>query len=78
MITSEQVKAARSVVGLSVRGLAAAADMSPFTITRFETGKGGMYAVNMAKVQAVLERAGITFLPDHGEGPGIRWRQPET
>ena len=34
-----------------------------------------MYAVTMDKVQSVLEHAGVTFLPDHGEGPGIRWRK---
>lgn len=77
MLTPEQVKAARAVAGLGIRDLAAEAGVSPFTITRFETGKGGMYAVTMAKVQAVLEHAGVTFLPDQGEGHGIRWRLPE-
>lgn len=33
-----------------------------------------MYAVNMAKVQTVREQAGVTFLPDDGNGPGIRWQ----
>jgi len=73
-ITPKQMRAARVVAGLGVRELAAEAGMTPFTVNRYETGKGDMKSANMAKVQAVLEHAGVTFLPDHGEGPGIRWR----
>jgi hypothetical protein len=77
MLTPEQVRAARVVLGIGGRDLAAQAEVTPFTITRFETGKGRMHPNNLAKVQAILEAAGVTFLPDHGEGPGIRWRKLE-
>lgn len=76
-ITPEQIRAARVVVGLGVRELAEQAGMTPFTVTRFETGKGRMHPNNLAKVRTVLEQAGVTFLPDDGSGYGIRWRKPE-
>ncbi|MBL8559184.1 MAG: helix-turn-helix transcriptional regulator [Hyphomonadaceae bacterium] len=68
-----QVKMARVATGLGVRDLAAAADVASSTITRFESGKGGMQARTLDRVQRVLEDAGVVFIPaDAHAGAGVR------
>lgn len=72
-ITPLQVKLARTAVGLGVRELAAAADVAPSTIQRFESGRGDMQSRTLDKVQRALETAGVIFIPsDSAGGPGIR------
>jgi transcriptional regulator with XRE-family HTH domain len=72
-MTSLQLKLARTALGLGVRELAAAAGVSPTTVTRFESGKGGIQSGNLEKLQKVLEDGGVTFLgAEGGVGPGIR------
>jgi len=71
-----QVKLARVALGLGVRELAEAADIAPSTITRFESGKGGMQARTLDKIQRVLERGGVVFIdPDTGGGVGVRLKR---
>jgi transcriptional regulator with XRE-family HTH domain len=70
-----QVKLARTAVGLGVRELAAAADVAPSTIQRFESGRGDMQSRTLDKVQRALEAAGVIFIPaDSDGGPGIRMK----
>jgi hypothetical protein len=48
------------------------------TVKRMEAGDGpirGNYD-NVAAVVAVLERAGIEFIPQNGGGPGVHLRKP--
>lgn len=71
-----QVKLARVALGLGVRELAEAADIAPSTITRFESGKGGMQARTLDKIQRVLERGGVVFIDaDTGGGVGVRLKR---
>lgn len=73
IITSLQMKLARTALGLGVRELAAAAEVAPSTVQRFESGKGDMHSKTLDKVQRVLEAGGIIFIPaDAHGGPGIR------
>lgn len=75
VVTPLQVKLARTALGLGLRELASAAGVAPSTITRFETGKGGMHTGTLERIQKVLEDGGVTFLPDDaGAGVGIRVR----
>ena len=68
-----QIKLARTAIGLGVRELAQAADVAPSTITRFESGKGGMQTRTLARVQQMLEDAGVIFIAaDANGGPGVR------
>lgn len=70
----EQLRAARAMLRIGVRELADEAGVAPFTITRFETGKGGMQSASVEKIEAVLTRAGIEFT--NGDAPGVRLRKP--
>lgn len=73
IITPLQMKLARTAIGLGVRELAAAADVAPSTVQRFESGKGDMHSKTLDKVQRVLEDGGVIFIPaDAQGGPGVR------
>ena len=73
MLAPIQIKLARTAIGLGVRELAQAADVAPSTITRFESGKGGMQTRTLARVQQMLEDAGVIFIAaDANGGPGVR------
>lgn len=61
----------------SMLDLAKAAQVSVSTVKRFEGG--GSQAVSdevVALMQRATEAAGIRFLADDGEGPGLRLRRP--
>jgi len=66
---------ARAALKMSVRELANAAGVAANTITRFETGKSRGYADTVAKIQKVLEEAGVEFIDENGGGPGVRLRR---
>jgi transcriptional regulator with XRE-family HTH domain len=71
-----QIRLARVALGLGVRELAEAADIAPSTITRFESGKGGMQARTLDKIQKVLERSGVVFIDADSEGGvGVRLKR---
>jgi transcriptional regulator with XRE-family HTH domain len=73
VLTPIQVKLGRTALGLGLRELAIAADVAPSTITRYETGKGGMHTGTLERVQKVLEDGGIIFIAaDAAGGPGVR------
>ena len=67
-LTSLQVRLARCALGLSLRDLASAADVSPNTITRFELGKGGLQTASLARLQEVLEQRGVVFVAADASG----------
>ena len=76
MLEPIQVKLARVALGLGVRELAEAAAIAPSTITRFESGKGGMQARTLDKIQRVLERGGVVFIDaDSNGGVGVRLKR---
>jgi predicted transcriptional regulator len=72
MITGKHVQAARAVLGLGVRDLAALADVSFTAINRFERGVARTTARTADKLQRAREAEGIEFLD--GDRPGIRWK----
>ncbi|MFG1383942.1 helix-turn-helix domain-containing protein [Xanthobacter versatilis] len=66
---------ARAALKWSVRDVAAAAQVSPNTVTRIESG-GTSNASTLGAIRYAFEAAGVTFLAD-GEaspagGPGVR------
>lgn len=73
-MTPIQCKMARVATGLGVRELAARAKVSPATVTRFEGGEG-VQTRNLASLQRALEEAGVIFIAENGEGPGVRLRK---
>jgi transcriptional regulator with XRE-family HTH domain len=74
-ITSLQLKLGRTALGMGVRELAKAADVSPTTVTRFESGKGGLQSGSLERLQTALEAGGVVFIgADASGGPGIRMK----
>ena len=78
--TGRQIAAARALADLSQSDLAASAKISVPTLKRMEASPGpapGM-ANNLAAVVRALEAAGIIFVEENGEGPGVRLRKERT
>jgi predicted transcriptional regulator len=81
MITSAQMKAARSLLGIDQRQLADLAGLSLPTIQRMEASQGTIRGNvdSLVKVVEALERAGIELIGEgaisHGGGRGVRLRE---
>ncbi len=78
MITAAQLRAARALVGMDQRGLAAASDLSLPTIQRMEASEGAIRGNvdSLMKLIAALEAAGVELIgegavSEHG-GRGVR------
>ena len=67
MITAAQLRAARALVGMDQRALAAASDLSLPTIQRMEASEGVIrgHVDSLMKLIAALEAAGVELI---GEG----------
>jgi transcriptional regulator with XRE-family HTH domain len=74
-ISPAQCRAARGLIGLDQGGLAEAASVSRNTIIQFETGRRVPWRDNLTAIQAALEAAGVIFVKENGEGPGVRLRK---
>ena len=76
-ISVRQVKAARALLGWSQRDLVVKSGVSKPTIARLETvdGELGGYADTRDKIIAALEKAGVIFVAENGEGPGVRLKK---
>ena len=81
MITSQQMRAARALLGIDQRQLAQLAHLSLPTIQRMEASGGQVRGVvdTLVKVIGALESAGIELLgenaPSSGVGRGGRLRE---
>ena len=78
MLTGEQIRAARSLLRMEQKELAAAAEVSLPTIKRLEAivGPVNAYAGTVDKIRSALEDAGAVFVDANGLGPGVRLREP--
>ena len=78
-MTVEQFKMARAALGWSIQTLAAKSLVSVRTIKRIES-EGMIDKVtpaNMKLLRETLEAAGIEFIGEAGDGPGVRlWARP--
>lgn len=80
MASSEQIKMARAALGWSVDKLAEVSAVGVRTIHRIEAqvGMPNATAANLKLIRETLEAAGIEFIGDVDEGPGIRlWTIPK-
>ena len=76
MLTLEQIKGARAMLGWSAKELSERAGIGVATIQRMEIrGPGTSTANNLQAVKESLEKAGIEFIPENGGGPGVRLRK---
>ncbi len=62
---------ARAALGWSVRELASRAGLAANTVSRYENGTDA-YGETLTKIQRSLEDAGIIFIDENDEGPGVR------
>jgi transcriptional regulator with XRE-family HTH domain len=69
-----QCKLARTASGLGIREIAAAAKLSPDTISRFERGEE-LKPRTIEAIRAAFERAGVVFIDSNGGGPGVRLKR---
>ena len=77
MITAEQIRGARAMLRWSAKQLAEQAGLSWPTIQRMESAQGvpSGLSKNLELVQRALEAAGVIFIDEDNEGPGIRLRR---
>jgi transcriptional regulator with XRE-family HTH domain len=73
-MNAAQCRMARAATGLGVRELAALAGVAQATISRLERGEE-LRPATVAAIQAALEAAGVVFLPENGNGPGVALRK---
>ncbi|TIN08972.1 helix-turn-helix transcriptional regulator [Mesorhizobium sp.] len=74
--SSDQLRAARALLGLSQPDVAAAANVSSMTVKRAEgSGKPAPSADAVKAIRRALESAGIEFIPENGGGTGVRLRK---
>ena len=73
MITIEQIRGARGLLGWSQTELANRAGLSLPTVKRLETGVGPRVSDDArSRIQRALESGGIVFIFENGGGPGVR------
>ena len=82
MISAAQLRAARALLGIDQRQLAALSGVSLPTIQRMEASEGTVRGVvdTLMKVVDALDAAGIELIgpgqPSRGEGRGVRLKEP--
>jgi len=82
MITAAQMRAARALLGIDQRRLAALAGVSLPTIQRMEASDGTVRGVvdSLTKVVGALNAAGVELIgdeqPSTGRGRGVRLKDP--
>jgi transcriptional regulator with XRE-family HTH domain len=69
-----QCRMARAALGLGVRDLASRAKVSPDTVARLERGEE-LKDRTVETIRSVLEAAGVIFVDENGEGPGVRLKK---
>jgi transcriptional regulator with XRE-family HTH domain len=69
-----QCKMARAALGIGVRDLAALAKVAPATVSRFEAGEE-LKERTVEALRLALESAGVIFVAENGEGPGVRLKK---
>lgn len=75
MTTSEQLRAARAILGMSQAEIAAATGKTDKTIRRAETDVSLVADDTVAAIRAALESAGVEFIEPNGGGAGVRLRK---
>ena len=76
MLTPAQSRAARGLIEWSQTELASRSNLGLSTIRDFEKGRRIPTINNLTAIRRALEAGGIVFIPQNGEGPGVRLRKP--
>ncbi|MEI7610133.1 MAG: transcriptional regulator [Rhodospirillaceae bacterium] len=65
---------ARAALGLGVRDLAKLGEVSVDTVSRLERGEE-LLPRTLTAIRTALEAAGVIFIAENGDGPGVRLRK---
>ena len=73
-LSAEQIRMARAALGWSFEVLGEKCSVSARTLRRIESedGLNKATAANLKLIRTTLEDAGIEFIGDANEGPGVR------
>lgn len=71
-----QCRAARAMLGWSQQDLCSKAGVARKTLVDFEGGKSTPYPRTLKDIRETLEAAGVIFIAENGEGPGVRLKKP--
>ncbi|GLK85365.1 hypothetical protein GCM10017653_34350 [Ancylobacter defluvii] len=63
------------MLGMTQAALAAAAGISTTALNNIERGAADPKASTLTAIQRALESAGVIFVAENGEGPGVRLRK---
>ncbi|MER9278767.1 helix-turn-helix transcriptional regulator [Mesorhizobium sp. M0522] len=74
-LSPAQCRAARALLDWSQAQLSSASKVATKTLADFERGKRTPYDRTLADIRAALEAAGVIFVDENGEGPGVRLRK---
>lgn len=75
MISPQQIRGARAMLGLTQAILANAAGISTTALNNIERGAADPKASTLAAIQRALEDAGVEFIPENGGGSGVRLKK---
>lgn len=78
VITPAQLRAARGLVNWSREELANQAGTTERTIARIELEEGAARQSTLTAIRTALEAAGVIFIQENGEGPGVRLKKEAT
>ena len=73
-ITREHARAARALLGWSRSDLARHVHVSERIIGKYENGLSASH-LNRSLLRSTFESAGVEFIAENGEGPGVRLRK---
>lgn len=73
-MNAAQCRAARGLLRWTQADLAQASSVSEVTIRNFENEKSVPQRASLSVIRAALEAAGVLFIEQNGNGPGVRLR----
>ena len=74
-ISADQCRAARALIDWSRDKLSQSAKVAKRTIVDFERGARSPQQSTLTVIRAALEAAGVIFIDQNGEGPGVRLKK---
>jgi len=76
LITSGQIRAARSLLKWTGKQLAEESGVAFSTLMRLETGEGipAAQAKTLDAIEKAFEKAGVEFIGTPESGAGVRWK----
>jgi transcriptional regulator with XRE-family HTH domain len=74
-MTPAQCRAARGLLRWTQPDLAKASGVSDVTVRKFENEQATPQRASLQVMRQAIEAAGVIFVEENGEGPGVRLRK---